>query len=138
MKSFLRISFLLITINFVSCKKAIENKQKDLLIEAMTKGQWLVQQYMEVTNDITGQFNGYSFQFEENGAVHSINGSSMFYGTWQGDINNYSITSQFPTANDPVKKLNGVWKLTDSDWDYVKAEMNTSNGKNILQLRKKP
>lgn len=138
MKNFLCLSFLLIIIHSASCKKAIENKQKDLLIDAMTNGQWIVQQYIEVTNDITIQFNGYSFQFEANGAVHGIKDSIILDGTWQGDINNYSISSQFPTASDPVKKLNGVWKLTDSDWKNVKAEMHTSSGKNFLRLLKKP
>jgi hypothetical protein len=70
--------------------------------------------------------------------VHSIYGSSREHGTWSGDINTYSITSQFPTASDPLKRLNGTWKLTDSYWDFVKAEMNTVNGKNILHLKKKP
>lgn len=138
MKIFIRLSFLFLFIHFVSCKKAIEKKQQDLLIDAMTNGQWIVQQYIEVTNDITVEFDGYSFQFEENGGVSGMNGSLVMDGTWQGDIDNQSISSQFPTATDPVKKLNGIWKLTDSDWNYVKAEMYTPNGKNILQLRKKP
>lgn len=138
MKILIRLLFLFVFLSFVSCKKIIETKQRDLLIDAMTNGQWLVHQYMEVTHDITAQFDGYHFQFEENGEVHGIKGTASTHGTWEGDINNYSITSQFPAATDPVKKLNGTWKLTDSDYDYVKAEMITPGGKNILHLRKKP
>jgi len=138
MKNFLRLSVLLLIVNLFSCKKAIENKQRDILIDAMTNGQWLVQQYIEGTVDISFEFYGYRFQFEENGAVHALLGPSVLDGTWQGDVNNYSITSQFPSASDPIKKLNGIWKITDSYLDYVEAEMNTSNGKNILHLRKKP
>jgi hypothetical protein len=123
---------------FFSCKKAIENKQRDILIDAITNGQWEVQQYIEGTVDITYQFYGYRFQFEENGAVHAMFGTVTDDGTWTGDINNYSITSQFPGVGDPLKKLNGTWKLTDSYWDFVEAEMNTANGKNILYLRKRP
>lgn len=138
MKNFLPISLLIICTSFISCKKAIENKQRDLLIEAITNGEWQVHQYVEGTVDITVQFTGYSFQFEEKGAVYAKYSGSTVDGIWAGDINNYSINSQFPTAADPVKKLNGVWKLTDSYWDYVEAEMVTANGKNILHLRKKP
>ena len=109
-----------------------------MLIDAMTNGEWQVKQYIEGTVDITLQFYGYSFQFEEHGVVHAKYGGFVEHGTWAGDINNYSITSQFPTATDPLKKLNGVWKITDSYWNYVEAEMNTANGKNILHLLKKP
>jgi hypothetical protein len=139
MKNFLRLSFLLFSISFFSCKKAIENKQRDMLIDAITNGEWQVHQYVEGPVDITYQFYGYSFKFEEQGAVHAkFVGSPYADGTWAGDINNFTITSQFPAATDPVNKLNGVWKLTDSYWDYVEAEMITASGKNILHLLKKP
>jgi hypothetical protein len=121
----------------LSCKKAIENKQRDLLVDAITNGHWEVKQYIEGTVDITLDFTGYSFQFEESGAVHGLYGASVAHGTWHGDIHNRSITSEFPTAPDPLKKLNGTWRLMDSGWDFVKAELNTANGKNILHLRKK-
>lgn len=137
MKKLLPITLLLLTFT-VSCKKAIEDKQRDLLIDAMTNGQWLVQQYLEGTVDVSAEFSGFEFQFEENGAVHAVKSGSVQHGTWVGDINNYSITSNFPAADEPVKKLNGVWRLTDSDWNYVKAEMTTANGKNLLHLVKKP
>lgn len=138
MKNFLYPIILFICVSSTSCKKAIENKQREILIDAITNGQWQVHQYIENSVDITNQFYNYSFQFEEHGAVHALYTGSVFAdGTWTGDANNYTITSQFPTATDPVKKLNGTWKLTDSYWDYVEAEMNTAAGKNILHLIKK-
>jgi hypothetical protein len=138
MKNLFRLALLLLTINFVSCKKAIENKQRDMLVDAITNGEWVVHQYLEGPTDITSEFSGYSFQFEEAGAVHAKYGVVINHGTWAGDMNTYSITSQFPNANDPLKKLNGTWRLTDSYWDYVEAEMITSTGKNFLHLIKKP
>ena len=138
MKNLFRLSLLLLTISFFSCKKAIENKQRDLLVEAITNGDWVVKQYFEGLTDITYQFNGYSFQFEEAGAVHANYFGIFDHGTWTGDMNTYSITSQFGGVGDPLKKLNGTWKLTDSYWDYVKAEMITATGKNFLHLIKKP
>ena len=138
MKNFFRLSLLLLTIQFCSCKKAIENKQRDMLVDAITNGEWLVKQYLEDSVDITSSFSGYSFQFEEAGAVHAKYAGATNHGTWAGDMNTYSIISQFPGANDPLKKLNGTWKLTDSYWDYVEAEMITATGKNFLHLIKKP
>jgi len=121
-----------------SCKKAIEDKKKDLVIDAMTNGVWIVEQYFEGTNNISGDFLNYEFKFYENGTVTSTKGSETANGTWSGNVSNYSITSQFPSATNPVIKLNGVWHIKDSYWDYVEAEMTTSTGINVLHLRKKP
>ena len=139
MKPLFLLTLLFSCFCLVSCKKAIENKQREVLIDAITNGTWVIQQFKEDTLDITNQFSGYSFKFEENGAVHALYIGSVYAdGIWTGDANNYTITSQFPTAINPVKKLNGTWKLTDSYWDYVEAEMTTPTGKNTLHLRKKP
>lgn len=120
-----------------SCKKTVENKQKDLLIEAMTNGVWLVDLYSENNIDITSYFAGYEFQFVENGVVMATKNSVMTHGTWTGDFNTQMITSDFPGATDPLAKLNGSWKIVDSYVDYVKSERLTTSGKNILYLKKK-
>ena len=139
MKNVLRLSVLLLCFSFLSCKKAIENKQREILIDAITNGDWQIHQFIEGSMDITTQFYGYSFKFEEQGTVHAkYIGSIVANGTWVGDVNNYTINSNFPSVSDPLIKLNGTWKLTDTYWDYVEAEMTTSTGKNILHLIKKP
>ena len=138
MKNFLQIIFLLVCFSSLSCKKAIENKQRDILIDAITNGEWQIHKYVEDNVDITFQFYGYKFQFHEQGTVQAKYSGIIEDGTWVGDINNYTITSQFPSAQPPLSKLNGIWKLTDSYWDYVEAEMTTASGKNILHLIKKP
>lgn len=129
---------LLLIVGAFSCKKDIENKQRDLLIDAITNGVWVIEEYKEGTVNITATFDGYEFKFTDTGSVSATRDTATTSGTWVGDITNYSIASNFPGADDPIKKLNGIWKITDSYWDYVKAEMTTSNGKNILHLRKKP
>lgn len=108
-----------------------------MLMDAITNGTWIVEQYIEGSNNISNQFLNYTFQFYSNGTVTGTINSTATDGTWVGNISDYTITSEFPSADDPVKKLNGVWKIKDSDWDYVKAEMTTSNGTNTLTLRKK-
>lgn len=121
-----------------SCKKLIENKQRDVLLAIMTSGQWHVESYMEGAVSITDQFQGYNFKFNEDGSVTGDNGSGVVTGTWVGDVQNYSISSNFPSASDPVKKLNGTWIIKDSSSDYVAAEMTTNQGIMILHLRKNP
>lgn len=107
-------------------------------MKAITDGIWTVEKYLEGSNNITADFSDYDFKFNSDGSVTGTRAGSTSTGTWAGNISNYSITSNFPTAPDPVIKLNGVWKLTDSYWDYVEAEMTTGAGTNILHLRKKP
>jgi hypothetical protein len=121
-----------------ACKKAIEAKQKSIIVEAMTNGRWYVEQYKANTADVTADFFGYEFQFYESGAVDGIKGTAKQSGTWSADISNYTITAGFPAAaSDTLKRLNYTWKITDSYLDYVEAKTTTSTGDNILHLRKK-
>jgi hypothetical protein len=120
-----------------SCKKAIEKKAQDMVMEAITSGEWIVEQYFEGSNNLSNQFQDYYFRFNSDGTLTGTVNSNVTNGTWTPNISDYTINSEFPTAVDPLKKLNGVWKLKDSDWDYVKAEMTTSDGTKLLILRKK-
>lgn len=119
-----------------SCKRTVEKKAQDMLMDAITNGTWIVEQYFEGSNNISGQFQNYTFRFYSNGTVTGTIDNTSTDGTWSGNISDYTITSDFPGAGDPLKKLNGVWKIKDSDWSYVKAEMPTSTGINTLHLRK--
>jgi hypothetical protein len=121
-----------------SCKKAIENKQHEILMDAITDGVWIVEQFFEGATNISSEFLYFEFRFYEDGTVTSTKGNIITNGSWAGDMSNFSITSQFPGATDALKKLNGVWQIKESYWDYVKAEMQTPGGINVLHLRKKP
>lgn len=121
----------------LSCKKVVEETKKDYLLELMTNGTWYVESYLETETDVTPEFQGYSFQFFENGTVTGKKGNTGEQGTWAGDIPSRSIISEFPGVSDVLGKLNGTWKLKDSAADFVLAEMSTPSGKNVLKLRKK-
>jgi len=121
----------------LSCKKALEKKAENMIMDAITNGEWIVEQYIESGNNISSQFLNYSFKFNSNGTVTGTINSTSANGTWAGNATDYTITAEFPSAGDPLKKLNGLWKMKDSYWDYVKAEMTTSSGMNVLTLRKK-
>ncbi len=122
-----------------SCKKLIEQKEKNIIIDAMTNGHWYVEQYKQDSVDLTSGFAAYEFQFYENGNVDGIKNSVLnSTGIWSSDITNYTITANFPaTANDTLKLLNHTWKITDSYLNYVEANSPTATGNNILHLRKK-
>lgn len=129
---------LMLGCSLVSCKKAIENQQKNIIIQAMTNGRWYVELYTDTSTDVTAEFNGYEFQFYESGKVDGITAASTNSGTWAADVNTYSISASFPAnAGDTLRRLNYTWKITDSYLDYVEAKVTTAAGDNILHLRKK-
>ncbi len=105
-------------------------------MDIITNGQWYVEQYFEDTTNVTSDFLNYQFQFKEDRTVTGIRGAETHEGTWTEDVATLSINSQFPTAPAPLTRLNGTWKFKDSSPDFVKAEMTTASGKNVLRLRK--
>lgn len=120
------------------CKKLIEKKIENMLMDAITSGSWYVEHYRENATDITASFSDYEFHFQRDGTVQGLRaGLEPDKGTWQGNLENASISALFPSAIDPLKKVNGHWKITDSYMNYVEAEMSVQGGKNILHLRKK-
>ena len=120
-----------------SCNKIIEEKKKDVVVEAMTDGRWFVKEYKAAGIFVTAEFNGYEFQFYEDGKVQAFKNTTITNGVWTGDINALTITSNFSGAQPPVSRLNGVWKLIDNSWDYVKAYNTSGADTNFLELQKK-
>lgn len=120
-----------------SCKKSINETKQDIILAAMTNGRWYVSEYLAGSTNVTSEFDGYEFQFHNNGSVDGIKSSSTTTGTWSGDATNFTITSNFSGANLPLTRLNGTWKWTDSDWTYVYAYYTTGGETNYLKLRKK-
>ena len=120
------------------CKKTVEKKAEDYILEIMTEGRWYMYQYMEQDIDLTYEFQGYEFQFHENGKVDGIRDNLVVKtGTWQGDITNYSITANFESATLPLAKLNNTWKITDSYINAVFAEATVGSAIHKMQLVKK-
>lgn len=133
-----KLFWLTLTISLLgSCKKAIEDKKADIVLDAMTNGQWVVFSFSEGGTDQTAPFAPYVFQFYRDGKVSGFASGTEEKGTWVGDPEALTIQSQFPTSPDPVKKLNALWKITDSSWDYVKAETDANGIKKQLYLKKK-
>jgi hypothetical protein len=120
-----------------SCKKAIDKKKQDLVITAMTDGRWYVQEYLAGSTNVTSEFEGYEFQFYSNGTVDGIKTAATTPGTWSGDANNFTITSNFPGSSQPLSRLNGIWKITENDWVYVHAYLVNGSETYYLKLHKK-
>jgi hypothetical protein len=121
-----------------SCKKYIQQQEKNAALAVITNGFWYVTHYEQNDSDITAAFSGYLFKFDANDVVTATISSVSSQGVWSVDIASQSITTNFPYVGDPLKLLNETWKITDSYTDSVAAQSTdtTNHTSNILQLRK--
>ena len=135
MKNIFKLTLLLF---LASCSKEKKQEiQTNLVIEAMTNGQWKVSNYNKGGTDITSEFTNYKFQFYKNLTVDAIkSGSVEKSGTWNADANSQTITSTFTGATDPLVHLNGTWTITSTTWTSVNATQNVSGEIRNLRLDK--
>ena len=121
-----------------SCKKYIQKQEQNALEAAVTNGQWYVTGYEQNDSDITASFSGYLFKFDANNTVSGIKGNVSASGQWSDNINNRTITANFPGAAAPLVYLNATWTITDSYTDSVAARSvdTVDHITNFLQLKK--
>ena len=128
------IPLLFITILLGSCEKAAEKIGEDLVIKAMTDGQWKITKFTQNGTDITSNFSGYKFQYYSNKTVDAIlNGVTERSGTWDGNASAMTTYANFPGATNPILLINGTWNITKNSWTYVEATQ--TNGTEVKTLR---
>lgn len=125
--------FLVIAVTLGSCKKTVQNAQEDLVIKAMTDGQWEITSFTLNGTDITSGFSTYRFKYYSNKTVDAINnGTVEKTGTWDGDANTMTTYANFNTPPYPLSLINGSWKINRNSWTYVEAtQTNGSETKNM-------
>ena len=130
-----RISTIIILLILVSgCKKAIENKVQDAVIQAMTNGQWVVTSFTQNSNDITSSFTGYKFQYYSNKTVDAIkNGTVEKTGSWDGSATNMTTWASFTNATSPLSLINGTWLINNNSWTFIAVTQN--NGSEVKTMR---
>ena len=123
---------------FFSCKKYIQKKEQNALEAVVTNGFWYVSGYEQNDSDITSSFSGYLFKFDASNTVTATFGTSSATGQWSDNINNRTVTANFPGAAAPLVYLNETWTITDSYPDSVAAKVvdTINHTTNILQLKK--
>lgn len=125
------------------CKKTIKKIQEEtaetLIVKAITDGRWTVTVYTDGTTDYKSEFDGYEFQFKTDRTVDAIkNSATEATGTWNEDKVNIAIIADYPsTAAVTLQRLDGNWKLKDSNWTWVKAQQTINGTLFTLELRKK-
>jgi hypothetical protein len=138
MKQPAAILLLLLSLASLSgCKKFIEKKKEDALVNAMVDGQWAVTSFVYNGNNITADFSGYKFQYYENKTVDAIkDGSIEKKGSWDGDVNTMTTWASFTNVVTPLSHINGSWHIDDSGWTYVVATQATASETKVMRLDK--
>jgi hypothetical protein len=137
MKKLKIIPILCLLFLFTGCEKAIEKKQEDLIIKAMTDGQWVVTSFVQNGNDITPGFSGYKFQYYSNKTVDAIkNGTIEKTGTWDGEASTMTTWANFATATPPLSLVNGSWHIDNNSWTFVEATQATAGETRTMRLDK--
>jgi hypothetical protein len=134
MKITLVIAFIFL---FSGCKKAVENVQQDLVIRAMTDGQWGVTSFTQNGNNLTADFASYKFKYYSNKTVDAIkNGTVEKTGTWDGDAASMTTWANFTTPPYPLNLINGSWHIDRNSWTYVEATQITGTETRTMRLDK--
>jgi hypothetical protein len=132
MKKLYTLFILVIIIS--SCEKTAEKIGEDLVIKAMTDGQWKITKFTQNGTDITSSFSGYKFQYYSNKTVDAIlNGVTERTGVWDGNAAAMTTYASFPGASNPLSLIDGTWNITRNSWTYVEATQ--TNGAETKTLR---
>src|ERR1700733_11043038 len=81
---------------FTACKKAVEQAQEDLVLQAMTDGQWAITNFKDNGTNISADFSAYRFKYYSNKTVDAINnGTVEATGTWDGNATTMTTSANF-------------------------------------------
>ncbi len=128
------ISLFLLTLCLLGCKKKTEVLE-DLVVQAMTTGQWKITSFQENGVDRTADFSPYRFKYNTDNTVNAIkNGAIEKTGTWSGNASTMSIVAEFPNATQPLLIINGTWNITRNGWSFVEANISQSGTLKTLRL----
>ena len=130
-------SFIVIIVLLGGCKKKIEEIQQDLVIKAMTDGQWVITNFTQNNNNITSAFSPYKFKYYSNKTVDAINnGTVEKTGNWDGNATNLTTWADFPNANYPLTLINGTWHIDNNSWTFVVASQTIGAETKVMRLDK--
>lgn len=128
------IPLVLLVVLLAGCKKAVEKIQEDLVIKAMTDGQWKVTSFTQNGTNITADFSTYRFKYYSNKTVDAINsGIVEKTGTWDGNASTMTTSANFTSALYPLTLINGSWRIDNNSWTFVVATQ--SNGTDTKTMR---
>ncbi len=119
------------------CKKTVQNVQEDLVIKAMTNGQWAVTSFTQNGTIITADFSTYRFKYYSNKTVDAINnGSVEKTGNWDGNASTMTTWANFTNPGYPLNLINGYWHIDNNSWTFVVATQVVGTETKTMRLDK--
>lgn len=137
MKRICLIFFLSASCLIISCKKTIEKIQEDLIIKAMTDGEWKITNFSFNNSIITADFANYKFKYYSNKTVDALNNGIVEQtGAWDGNAAAMTTSASFSSPGYPLQLINGNWLITNNSWTHVEAKQINGNDIKIMHLDK--
>ena len=131
------ILFALLISSVTGCKKAIENIKEDMIRKIMTEGQWKISSFTEDGTELGADYADYAFKFNENETMDASSpGSLKASGSWRGDTDALTISTNFPGAANPLLRTNGTWKINSTTETTVNATQVGGSAARTMKLVK--
>lgn len=131
------IVFIALLFSFTGCKKSIEKIQEDLVLKAMTDGQWHITSFTNNGTNITADFTNYKFKYYSNKTVDAINnGTVEKTGTWDGNATTMTTSANFTAPAYPLNLINGNWHIDNNSWTFVAATQTNGTETKTMRLDK--
>jgi hypothetical protein len=112
--------------------------QEDIVVIAMTTGKWYVKSFTLNGTDITTDFAEYDFQYYANKTVDAIrNNTTRESGTWDGNSSTMTTSANFPSAVNPLARINGNWKIDRNGWSFVEATQTSGSDTKKMRLERR-
>jgi hypothetical protein len=127
----------LLSCSLLGCQKQIQEIEEDLVIQAMTSGQWKMSAFVQNGSDRTADFIAFRFRYNRDYTVDAIrNGIIEQRGTWNGSASTRTISANFPNPINPIDLVNGNWSITRSGASYVEATQSLNGIQKTIRLDK--
>lgn len=122
-----------------ACKKTIDRIKEDMVMKAMTDGEWKITSFNRDNVNITADFATYKFKYYSNKTVDAINNGTVEQtGTWDGNASAMTTWANFPGAVYPLSLINGSWQITNNSWTFVEATQSAGGHVSKMRLDKIP
>lgn len=133
-----RLSLLLGIVFLLSgCKKTAEHIAEDLVLKAMTDGQWHITKFINNGTTITSDFASYKFKYYSDKTVDALkNDVFEIKGNWDGNATLMTTYANFVSPAYPLDLINGTWHIDRNSWTYVEATQTVGPDTRVMRLDK--
>jgi hypothetical protein len=119
-------------ISITSCKKESSSPQQS--VDAIiTTGSWKVSSFVQPGEDMTINFQGYTFYYWKNGQMSATKDGKSIRGTWAWDSSEQTL-HMFIGTDKPLSSINNAWEVNINSINRITLLNDKSSVSNILAL----